>query len=1078
MATVRQDKVQISVEIDGKPVQNTIADLQKSYRQLNREIQNLTPGTEAFNKKAQELAKVKGYLNDARDAANSFGQQQTKLQALMGKFGGLMGNLGGQFGQIGGLLKGIGGGAALTATGVGAAAAAIAKGSDAVIQITKEFSKLRNEVNALTGATGPQLDALTGQIKGVADTFDQDFNEVLKAANTVSKTFGISINEAIAQISDGFIAGADASGEYLNILTEYPAQLETVGLSFEEANALILKQTQEGIFSDKGIDAIKEAGLRLRELPKATREALDGIGLAADEVEAGLRDGSTTLFDVIQQVGGRLGELEANSPEVGAAIADIFGGPGEDAGLEYLRTLGKVEGGLDSISKVSADQQRRLEEELRVTQELSTAKAELASKFEDIVASGGNFITKVQIFLIQGFNKMVDLFGPLIDEFKSLFNIFRAGAEETDGLGKKTSTLEAIMNALLFPLRIFIKLQTTIISVVRSVVEWFARLYNESTFLKAVIAGLTTPIRALIAFFGNLEASIAAINAVLQGVAQNIKTFINETILDLRIAAKEVENFFSFSESTEKELQALRSQKGAYADAYVDLGKAAANAYNQALEENAKAVPDIPPEERKKKTGTGQNTGDEGNGLTEEEKAKLAKEAEAERKERERLQIEMQKYLQDLELQLMDESLEKRIMQINLQTDREIAGLQGSAEQVATATRLLNERRQKQISEAEEKFRKEEEAKRKAEQQKALSEQEKEQQAQLEALEAYHKQRTAEITIQTAEEAQAGAFTTREEAEKVMQDRMLAQLRSYLQERIALMRQYGMDVSDLEAELAQMSLDGAFGGGEDGEGDLPEWYDKLVSGLDAARQVISAYFDFAAQEAQQRYDTETEAMEEAKAKELNAAANNARLREQIEEKYQKKKDSLDKAFRQQEKNRAITQSVIDTALAVVKALGTPPSPNVAAAAIAGSLGAIQTATIATETYADGGFTGPGMGYPDHTGYKPAGIVHQDEYVAPAWQVKSPVYRPLINALEVGRLRGYATGGPVTPVTPSNSAVSAAGGRQTMDVLREEIAGLRQDLGRIQFVMPIDEAMADLVSRRQSDLSSRRSNNAI
>ncbi len=38
----------------------------------------------------------------------------------------------------------------------------------------------------------------------------------------------------------------------------------------------------------------------------------------------------------------RLNELPASSDKVGKAIADIFSGPGEDAGLEYIKTLGKI----------------------------------------------------------------------------------------------------------------------------------------------------------------------------------------------------------------------------------------------------------------------------------------------------------------------------------------------------------------------------------------------------------------------------------------------------------------------------------------------------------------------------------------------------------------------------------------------------------------------------------------------------------------------------------------------------------------------------------------------------------------
>lgn len=57
-------------------------------------------------------------------------------------------------------------------------------------------------------------------------------------------------------------------------------------------------------------------------------------------------------------------------------------------------------------------------------------------------------------------------------------------------------------------------------------------------------------------------------------------------------------------------------------------------------------------------------------------------------------------------------------------------------------------------------------------------------------------------------------------------------------------------------------------------------------------------------------------------------------------------------------------------------------------------------------FAEGGWTGPG------DKYKPAGIVHADEYVTPKRVVNSPAARPHIAALESMRLRGYAEGGLV------------------------------------------------------------------
>lgn len=78
-------------------------------------------------------------------------------------------------------------------------------------------------------------------------------------------------------------------------------------------------------------------------------------------------------------------------------------------------------------------------------------------------------------------------------------------------------------------------------------------------------------------------------------------------------------------------------------------------------------------------------------------------------------------------------------------------------------------------------------------------------------------------------------------------------------------------------------------------------------------------------------------------------------------------------------------------------------------------------------FAGGGYTGSGFGSPDSTGFKPAGIVHEHEYVAPKRVTMSAAAQPHIQALESMRLRKYADGGLVTNSTlrGSNEALAAA-----------------------------------------------------
>ena len=217
-------------------------------------------------------------------------------------------------------------------------------------------------ITQLTGKTGDEMLKLRNNVQAVAEHFGADFNEVLQSANNLSKAFGISIDDAMKLVQDGFVSGANANGEFLDTLKEYPRYFKEAGLSAEDFVAITTNAATQGVFSDKGVDVIKEGNLRIREMTTATADALNNIGISAEQVQADLQAGSITTFDVMQMVAAKLNELPASSAAVGTAIADIFGGPGEDAGLEYIKTLANIQLNMDAVKAATqgtAEQQER-----------------------------------------------------------------------------------------------------------------------------------------------------------------------------------------------------------------------------------------------------------------------------------------------------------------------------------------------------------------------------------------------------------------------------------------------------------------------------------------------------------------------------------------------------------------------------------------------------------------------------------------------------------------------------------------------------------------------------------------------
>lgn len=278
------------------------------------------------------------------------------------------------------------------------------KGLMEATRLTKQF----------TGLTGNEMKSVRNEVLAVSNTFGLEFTETMQSANTMSKAFGISVSESLKIMQDGLVSGANANGEFLDTIKEYPRYFKEAGLSAEEMVAISTQATKEGIFSDKGVDTIKEGNIRLREMTTATAAALDGIGISSKQVQKDLQDGSKTTFQVMQEVANKLKELPQSSAAVGSAIANIFGGPGEDAGLAYIEMLGNIELDMDKVKAKSGDLAKAQEDELNATKELHDAMASLfdytGGGFENMKAQLSTIAKKSLTAVIKGVVQAINYF--------------------------------------------------------------------------------------------------------------------------------------------------------------------------------------------------------------------------------------------------------------------------------------------------------------------------------------------------------------------------------------------------------------------------------------------------------------------------------------------------------------------------------------------------------------------------------------------------------------------------------------------------------------------------------------------
>lgn len=371
-------------------VRDTDEDYRNTLGKLNSTI---GVNTDYIKRNSDRYTQQKMTIGNYKEEVKAAWMELNHLNDSMGSFGIISGSFGDSLqslGNAGSMLEGLSGIGKIFQNkwllGLGAVGAAGA-GIGWWVNYNKGLTEATRLTQQFTEKSGEDLKAYRTEVQAIADFYGKDFKEVLIGANAVSKQFGISAEESLKLIQDGFIAGADANGEFLDTLREYPAYFKEAGISAETFIAITAQAAKSGIYSDKGVDVIKEGNLRIREMTTATAAALEGIGISADEVQEQLKSGQKTTFDIIQMVSERLNELPDSASVVGTALANIFGGPGEDAGLQYIRTLKDIKTNLGDV-KAETGELGKAQEDMIESQKLLSK--ELALLFD---ATGGSFET-------------------------------------------------------------------------------------------------------------------------------------------------------------------------------------------------------------------------------------------------------------------------------------------------------------------------------------------------------------------------------------------------------------------------------------------------------------------------------------------------------------------------------------------------------------------------------------------------------------------------------------------------------------------------------------------------------------
>lgn len=285
-------------------------------------------------------------------------------------------------------------------------------------RLTKEF----------TGLTGEELVSVRNGIQAVADTMGHDYKDTLSTVDALMSNYGITAQQATKIVEDGFVSGADLSGDMLAKIQQYAPTFHDAGIGASEMVA-ILQQTRSGIFSDKGLDVITMASKKIREMSSGTRDALTAIGIDATKVQQDLANGTRSTFDVVQEVSKKMKDFGADSEQVGDILKNVFGRQGADAGIKLIEQLDTMSTDIEEVKKQTGEWGEAQQEQIKATNELNGAMSALFdltdNGWEGMIDQVKLFATKWLVAVVKGCINVANWFIRLYN--KSL--IVRAGVQ-------------------------------------------------------------------------------------------------------------------------------------------------------------------------------------------------------------------------------------------------------------------------------------------------------------------------------------------------------------------------------------------------------------------------------------------------------------------------------------------------------------------------------------------------------------------------------------------------------------------------------------------------------------------------
>lgn len=379
-------------------------------------------GKRAFGAIGDGAKEGAGGLSALKQMFDETAMSSRNLTGILSGSGGLMGTLS--------RLMSMGG--SLSAAGpYGLALAAVGLEAKMFVDYNDEMNRQVQMTQTIAQVSQEQAKQMSISARAIERVYDVDFRSVIESANRLMSQFGISSDRAMEIIKKGMQGMVEGDGrKLLSLIERYAPSFRDAGIEAEQLVAII-HNSEGGIFSEENMHAITMAIRNIRLMTNATKEALEGIGIDADEMSKKLENGSITIFDALKLVSDKLKNMPAESQEAGQAMQQMFGRQGVMAGQNIAKAIDSLNIDLEETKEQTGELGGKLSD-------LEIVNEQLEKSLDDAFGTEGIDILmeKVEIHLIKDLTEVVDTLKDVKGMFSDAFG--------SDTLGVLSDVVEGV----------------------------------------------------------------------------------------------------------------------------------------------------------------------------------------------------------------------------------------------------------------------------------------------------------------------------------------------------------------------------------------------------------------------------------------------------------------------------------------------------------------------------------------------------------------------------------------------------------------------------------------------------------